>query len=206
MITPDRGAAPARRRNEEFQIVAGERRWRAAQAAGLRPIPAVIRDLDDQEVMEVALIENIQRADLNALEEARGYAALEARFGHNAEAIAKVVGKSRGHVANTLRLMRLPEPVKAHVEEGRLTAGHARALLDFDGAEALAERVVAEGLNVRQTETLAKAALARRRRPDRRPPPPGQGRRHPRSRDDPRQCARARRWRCATGTARASCG
>lgn len=146
-------------RNDEFQIVAGERRWRAAQAAGLRTVPAVIRDLTDQEVMEVALIENIQRADLNALEEARGYAALEARFGYNAESIAQVVGKSRGHVANTLRLMRLPEPVKAHVEAGRLSAGHARALLDFDGAEALAERVVAEGLNVRQTETLAKAAL-----------------------------------------------
>ncbi len=172
MITPI-VVRPLPGRNEEFQIVAGERRWRAAQAAGLRRIPAVIRDLTDQEVMEVALIENIQRADLNALEEARGYAALEARFGYNAEAIAQVVGKSRGHVANTLRLMRLPEPVKAHVEEGRLTAGHARALLDFDGAEALAERVVAEGLNVRQTETLAKAALhggavqtGVRRRPD----------------------------------------
>ena len=140
----------------EFQIVAGERRWRASQGAGLRAMPAVVRDFDDLEVMEVALIENIQRADLNALEEARGYAAMEARFGRGAEAIAKVVGKSRSHVANTLRLMRLPERVREHVEAGRLTAGHARALVERADAEVLADRVVKEGLNVRQTEALAK--------------------------------------------------
>jgi ParB family chromosome partitioning protein len=142
----------------EYQIVAGERRWRASQRAGLRTIPGVVRDLDDLEVMEIALIENIQRADLNALEEARGYAAMEARFGRNAEAIAKVVGKSRSHVANTLRLMRLPEPVRLHVEAGRLSAGHARALLETENAADIADRVVKQGLNVRQTEALARRA------------------------------------------------
>ena len=142
----------------EYQIVAGERRWRASQQAGRRTIPGVVRDLDDLEVMEVALIENIQRADLNALEEARGYAAMEARFGRGADAIAKVVGKSRSHVANTLRLMRLPDPVREHLEAGRLTAGHARALLDVHGAVEIAERIVKQGLNVRQTEALARRA------------------------------------------------
>ena len=142
----------------EYQIVAGERRWRASQRAGLRTIPGVVRDLDDLEVMEIALIENIQRADLNALEEARGYAAMEARFGRNAEAIAKVVGKSRSHVANTMRLMRLPEPVRLHVEAGRLSAGHARALLETENAAEIADRVVKQGLNVRQTEALARRA------------------------------------------------
>ena len=142
----------------EYQIVAGERRWRASQKAGRRTIPGVVRDLDDLEVMEIALIENIQRADLNALEEARGYAAMEARFGRGADAIAKVVGKSRSHVANTLRLMRLPEPVREHLEAGRLTAGHARALLEVEGAEAIADRIVKQGLNVRQTEALARRA------------------------------------------------
>ncbi len=142
----------------EYQIVAGERRWRASQRAGRRTIPGVVRDLDDLEVMEIALIENIQRADLNALEEARGYAAMEARFGRNAEAIAKVVGKSRSHVANTMRLMRLPEPVRLHVEAGRLSAGHARALLETENATEIADRVVKQGLNVRQTEALARRA------------------------------------------------
>ena len=116
----------------------------------------MIRDLDDLEVMEIALIENIQRSDLNPLEEARGYAAMEARFGRGAEAIAKTVGKSRSHVANTLRLTRLPDEVKTHLESGALTAGHARALLDVPHAVDLAHRIVAEGLNVRQTEALAK--------------------------------------------------
>jgi ParB family chromosome partitioning protein len=139
-----------------YQIVAGERRWRAAQLAALKAIPALVRDLADAEVMEVALIENIQRADLNAIEEARGYDAMARRFERGAEAIAKVVGKSRSHVANTLRLLRLPEPVREHLESGRLTAGHARALLDRVDAEALAERVISQGLSVRQTEALAR--------------------------------------------------
>jgi ParB family chromosome partitioning protein len=149
---------PAPGQEKAYQIIAGERRWRAAQQAGLRAIPALVRDLADQEVMEVALIENIQRADLNALEEARGYDAMAQRFQRSAEAIAKVVGKSRSHVANTLRLMRLPTPVQEHIEEGRLTAGHARALLDLDNAVALAERIVKQGLSVRQTEALARTS------------------------------------------------
>lgn len=152
---------PASEHPGEYQIVAGERRWRAAQRAELRIIPALVRDLDDLEVMEVALIENIQRADLNALEEARGYAAMIERFPRNAEQIAVVVGKSRSHVANTLRLMRLPQSVQEHLEAGRLTAGHARALLDRDDAEALAERIIKNGLNVRQTEALARGARSR---------------------------------------------
>jgi ParB family chromosome partitioning protein len=142
----------------EYQIVTGERRWRAAQLAGLHAIPALVRELDDLEVVELALIENIQRADLNALEEARGYAVIIKRFNRTHEAIAGIVGKSRSHVANTLRLMRLPQSVQDHLEGGRLTAGHARALLDVDGSEALAERVIRSGLNVRQTEALAKRA------------------------------------------------
>jgi ParB family chromosome partitioning protein len=141
-----------------YQIIAGERRWRAAQQAGLRAIPALVRDLADQEVMEVALIENIQRADLNALEEARGYDAMAQRFQRSPDAIAKVVGKSRSHVANTLRLMRLPKAVQEHLEAGRLTAGHARAILDLDEAEDFADQMVKHGLSVRQTEALARAA------------------------------------------------
>ncbi len=148
---------------KSYQIIAGERRWRAAQQAGLRAIPALVRDLADQEVMEVALIENIQRADLNALEEARGYDAMAQRFQRSPDAIAKVVGKSRSHVANTLRLMRLPGAVQVHLEQGRLTAGHARALLEVDDSVALAERVIKKGLSVRQTEALARAAKRDRR-------------------------------------------
>ncbi|HXU99106.1 MAG TPA: ParB/RepB/Spo0J family partition protein [Caulobacteraceae bacterium] len=142
----------------EFQIVTGERRWRASQLAGAHAIPALVRELDDLEVIELALIENIQRADLNALEEARGYEGMIKRFNRSHETIAGIVGKSRSHVANTLRLMRLPQEVQEHLEAGRLTAGHARALLDLDEAAALAERVIRGGLNVRQAEALAKRA------------------------------------------------
>jgi len=141
-----------------YQIVAGERRWRAAQQAGLRAIPTLVRDLADQEVMEVALIENIQRADLGAIEEARAYEAMAKRFQRGAEAIGQAVGKSRSHVANTMRLLRLPASVREHLEAGRLTAGHARALLDRPDAEALADRVILQGLNVRQTEALTRNA------------------------------------------------
>jgi ParB family chromosome partitioning protein len=151
----------------EYQIIAGERRWRAAQQAGLRQIPALVRDLTPAEVMEVALIENIQRADLNALEEARGYQLMSERFNRSADEIARVVGKSRSHVANTIRLTRLPAGVQAHVEAGRLTAGHARALLDLENAEALADTIVARGLNVRQVEALARQARERSGRPAR---------------------------------------
>jgi len=144
----------------EYQIIAGERRWRASQIAGLHAIPALVRDLDDLEVMEIALIENIQRADLNALEEARGYAAMIKRFNRTHDTIGGIVGKSRSHVANTLRLMRLPQPVQDHLEAGRLSAGHARALLDLEGAEGVADEIVKRGLNVRQTEALAKRLRA----------------------------------------------
>jgi ParB family chromosome partitioning protein len=160
---------PGPSQDKGYQIIAGERRWRAAQQAGLKAIPALVRDLTDSEVTEVALIENIQRADLNALEEARGYEVMAQRFQRSAEAIAKVVGKSRSHVANTLRLMRLPAAVQEHIEEGRLTAGHARALLDLDDAVALAERVVRQGLSVRQTEDLARVSKGRAGAPVRAP-------------------------------------
>ncbi len=157
----------------EYQIVAGERRWRAAQRAGLRAMPALIRDLGDQEVMEVALIENIQREDLNALEEARAYELMSRRYERSAEAIAQVVGKSRSHVANTMRLMRLPKAIQDHLEAGHLTAGHARALLDLEDAPALAERIIQQGLNVRQTEALTRKARDRDKAGDgpRRPGP-----------------------------------
>jgi ParB family chromosome partitioning protein len=149
-------ARPAPGAPGEYQIVAGERRWRAAQLAGLHAVPVLIRDLSDLEVMEVALIENLQRTDLNALEEARGYAAMLERHPRSQEEIADVVGKSRSHVANTLRLLRLPPAVRDHLEAGRLSAGHARPLLDLADAEDLAERIIERGLNVRQAEALAR--------------------------------------------------
>jgi ParB family chromosome partitioning protein len=140
----------------EYQIVAGERRWRAAQKAGLRTVPVLARDLGDHQAFEIAIIENIQRTDLNALEEARAYSALMARMQYTQEDVAQVVGKSRSHVANTLRLTQLPGPVQDHVLAGRLTAGHARAILAADEPEALAELIVSKGLSVRQAEALAK--------------------------------------------------
>lgn len=144
------------RRDGEFEIVAGERRWRAAQRAGLTAIPALVRVLGDLEAFEIAIIENIQRADLNAIEEARAYNALMSGLGVSQEEAAKRVGKSRSHVANTMRLMQLPPGVQAHLVAKRLTAGHARALLTTDNAEALADRIVAEGLSVRETEALTR--------------------------------------------------
>lgn len=140
----------------QFQIVAGERRWRAAQRAGLRTVPAVVREFDDGEVLELAIIENVQRADLNAIEEAQGYRALQDRFGRTQEAVAEVVGKSRSHVANALRLLALPDEVQAHVLEGRLSAGHARAIAAAPDPSDLARQVIGRGLNVRDTEALAR--------------------------------------------------
>jgi ParB family chromosome partitioning protein len=160
---------PLHETDGEYQIVAGERRWRAAQQAGLRVIPALVRELDDLEVMEIALIENIQRADLNALEEARGYEAMTKRFSRSHETIANIVGKSRSHVANTVRLLRLPQPVREHLEAGRLTAGHARALLNVDAAAEIAAQIIARGLNVRQTEALARRHGEARAVPRRKP-------------------------------------
>lgn len=148
---------PAPGAEGEWQIVAGERRWRAAQRAGLKDIPVLIRDLDDLEVLEVAIVENVQRADLNAIEEAMGYKVLLERFGRTQDVVAKSVGKSRAHVANTLRLLQLPEDVQQHLSAGRISAGHARAIATAEDPSALARRVVEEGLNVRQAEALGKA-------------------------------------------------
>ena len=148
-----------------YQIIAGERRWRAAKLAGLREVPAVIVEADDRKVMELGLIENLQREDLNPMEEAMGYQALIEEYGLTQEEAARRVGKSRPAVANALRLMALPDAIRALVEEGKLSAGHARALLSLPRAEEqkkLAQKVVAEGLSVRQTEALAKR-LARDR-------------------------------------------
>lgn len=137
-----------------FEIVAGERRWRAAQIARLHEVPIVIRELGDREALELAIVENVQRQDLSPLEEADGYRRLLEEFGNTQEDLAKHVGKSRSHIANTLRLLNLPDPVKALLENGKLSAGHARALLNAGDPAALAERVLAKGLNVRQTERL----------------------------------------------------
>ena len=144
------------RDTETYQIVAGERRWRAAQMVQLHELPALVRDFDDTEVLEVAIIENIQRADLNPVEEAAGYRQLMDRFGHTQEKMAEALGKSRSHIANLLRLLNLPEDVQILLRDGDLSAGHARALIPANDPSGLAKRVVAEGLSVRKTEDLAK--------------------------------------------------
>ena len=140
-----------------YQLVAGERRWRAAQRAGLHQIPALVRELDDAATYEIALVENIQRQDLNAIEEASAYRRLIEDFGHNQEALAKLVGKSRSHVANLMRLLDLPASVQELVGDGSLAMGHARALIGVDDAEAIARRVAKEGLSVRAVEALVRA-------------------------------------------------
>jgi len=154
LVRPVAGAA------DRYEIVAGERRWRAAQRAGLHEVPVVVRELDDRAALEIAIIENVQRADLNAVEEAMGYERLVAEFGYAQADLAKAIGKSRSHVANTMRLLKLPESVKAHLAAGRLTAGHARALITAADPEGLAERIVAEGLTVRDAERLAAEPIA----------------------------------------------
>jgi ParB family chromosome partitioning protein len=143
---------------EAYEIIAGERRWRAAQVAALHEVPAIIRDLTDREALEVALIENLQRQDLSPLEEAEGYRRLMDDFSHTQEELAKTVGKSRSHVANTMRLLALPDKVKSMLDQGELTAGHARALLTSSDPVGLAQQVLSKGLNVRQTEKLAQKA------------------------------------------------
>lgn len=141
-----------------YQIVAGERRWRAAQRAQLHEVPVVIRDFDEAETLEIALVENIQRQDLNAIEEAQAYQRLQGDYGHTQEALAGIVHKSRSHVANLLRLLELPAAVQARVVDGSLSMGHARALLGAANVEDLAEQVVTRDLSVRETETLARGA------------------------------------------------
>ncbi|MEO0501394.1 MAG: ParB/RepB/Spo0J family partition protein [Pseudomonadota bacterium] len=151
-----------------FEIVAGERRWRAAKAAQLTDVPVVIRDLDDGEAYEIALIENIQRQDLSPIEEARGYRHLIGTFGHTQEVVANLVGKSRSHITNLLRLLDLPAPVMAMVDEGRLGMGHARTLVGREDAETLAQRIVEDGLSVRDAEAVARTTGDAAKRPRRR--------------------------------------
>jgi ParB family chromosome partitioning protein len=140
---------------EQFEIIAGERRWRAAQRAGLHEVPIIVHEATDAEALELAIIENVQRADLNPLEEAMGYQALADEYAYNQDEIAKIVGKSRSHVANTLRLLKLPETVKVYINAGKLSAGHARALVGLADPEPIAREIVERGLNVRDVETLA---------------------------------------------------
>jgi ParB family chromosome partitioning protein len=147
---------PSARKPGEFEIVAGERRWRAAQQAGLKSIPALVRMLDDDKAFEIAIVENVQREDLNAMEEAQAYRSLMTRFAYTQEKASVAVGKSRSHVANTLRLLQLPDAVQDHVLFGRLTAGHARAIMSAAFPEILAQTIVDKGLSVRDAEALAK--------------------------------------------------
>ncbi len=143
----------------EFEIIAGERRWRAAQKAQVHDVPVIIRDdLTDRETLEIALVENLQREDLSVLDEAEGYRRLMEEFSHTQDKLAAALGKSRSHVANMMRLLDLPEEIRAMLQKGELTAGHARALLKADDPVGLAEKIVKEGLNVRQTERLARTA------------------------------------------------
>jgi ParB family transcriptional regulator, chromosome partitioning protein len=138
-----------------YEIIAGERRWRAGQLVGLIDVPVVIHEADDREALELAIIENVQRADLNPLEEARGYERLSAEFGYSQSELGKIIGKSRSHVANTLRLLHLPEGSRRLVAEGAISAGHARALLAIKDPDSVAQRIVADGLTVRDVERLA---------------------------------------------------
>jgi ParB family chromosome partitioning protein len=139
-----------------FEIVAGERRWRAAQKAGVHEVPVIVRELSDGEALEVALIENIQRADLNALEEARAYQQLMDQFAYTQQQLADALGKSRSHIANTLRLQSLPAEIKSYIEEGRLTAGHARSLIAAENPAKLAQEIIELGLSVRDAEKLSR--------------------------------------------------
>jgi ParB family chromosome partitioning protein len=147
---------PVRGANDSFEIIAGERRWQAAQRAGLHDVPVVVLDVSDVEALELAIVENVQREDLNPLEEASGYQALIDEFKYHQDEIAKVVGKSRSHIANMLRLLKLPEFVKAAIRTGQISAGHARALIGHPEPDKLAQQIIARGLNVRQVEALVR--------------------------------------------------
>ena len=143
---------------DRYEIVAGERRWRAAQRAQLHDLPIIVRQFDDTEVLEIAIIENIQRADLDPVDEANGYRQLMERFGHTQEHLASALGKSRSHIANQIRLLSLPEDVLSLLRDGRLTAGHARALIGHERASSLAQTIVQKGLSVREVEKLVKSS------------------------------------------------
>jgi ParB family transcriptional regulator, chromosome partitioning protein len=149
------------RADGSFEIVAGERRWRASQRAGIHDVPVLIRELDDKETLEIALIENVQRSDLNALEEARAYRQLLEQYGYTQQQLADVIGKSRSHIANTMRLMSLPESIQKQIEEGALTAGHARSLVATEAPEELADKIVKLNLTVRQAEDLVRGQPAK---------------------------------------------
>ncbi len=149
-----------------YELVAGERRWRAAQQAGVHQVPVLVRELSDQEVLELAIIENVQRSDLNAIEEAVGYSELVEQFGYNQDELAKIIGKSRSHLTNTLRLLKLPDTVQTLVREGAISAGHARALVGHDFAEKIARLIVENGLSVRQVEAMVKEANAKPKKDD----------------------------------------
>ena len=154
-----------RRLGDKYEIIAGERRWRAAKLAGLDKIPVIEKEFTDQEVLEVALVENLLRENLSAIEEAEGLQRLIEEFSHTQEALSQIVGKSRSHIANILRLLSLPERVKTMIKEGKLSAGHARALVGLDNAEALAKQIIEKGLSVRQVEDLV-AKLKEGRKPE----------------------------------------
>lgn len=147
-----------------FEIVAGERRWRAAQAAGLHQVPVLIREVSDAEALEIAIIENVQRSDLNPMEEAEGYQRLMDHFGHTQQQLADMLAKSRSHIANTLRLTALPHDIQDYLRDGRLTAGHARALITAqkNRQSALAAQIIDQGLTVREAEQLAQAGAAKK--------------------------------------------
>ncbi len=159
LVREVKGAANA------FEIIAGERRWRAAQRAAVHDVPVVILEISDQEALEIAIVENVQRADLNAIEEAQGYETLMATYKHSQEALARIIGKSRSHIANTLRLLKLPEDVRQHVLDGKLSAGHARALLSLEDPSGAAMRVIDQGLSVRETEALGQAESGKTKKP-----------------------------------------
>jgi ParB family chromosome partitioning protein len=147
---------PVRGAGDNYEIIAGERRWQAAQRAGLHDVPVVVLDVSDVEALELAIVENVQREDLNPLEEAAGYQSLIDEFKYHQDEIAKVVGKSRSHVANMLRLLKLPEFVKSAIRSGQFSAGHARALIGHPEPERIARQIIERGLNVRQVEALAR--------------------------------------------------
>jgi len=149
---------PAAEGGEGYEIIAGERRWRAAQRAGLHEVPIVVHDVSDREALELAIIENVQRADLNPLEEAVGYQQLIDEHGYSQSQLGEVIGKSRPHIANTLRLLKLPESVQAYVRGGQLSAGHARAVVTLDDPEAAARRIIEAGMSVREAETIGETA------------------------------------------------
>lgn len=148
---------PAPGNADHFELIAGERRWRASQRAGLATIPVIIRDVDDRVALEIAIIENVQRADLNSIEEALGYQQLIDNHDYTQSDLAQVIGKSRSHVANTLRLLKLPKEVQNYITDGSISAGHARSLITMENPAALAEKIVREGLSVRQVEALSQA-------------------------------------------------